>query len=150
MKEKIPRRANQCADGKERFLPGSEYVSLLTSTDHGWERTDFCLACWEKANKTREGQYWRGKIPLKIEKRQTPDEKALKLLRTLEEPKLLSVLALYLQRRGQIVRRGEGKGSIYYEIPESGETFALAKITLSPEEGREVGEQLVRLLDESP
>ncbi len=148
MKEKIPRRSNQCISGEERFVPGSEYVSLLLPTDHGWERRDYCSACWEKVDKKDEGQYWRGKIPLKVEKRLTPDEKALDLLRTLEEPKLLTVLALYLQRRGQIVRRGEEKGEIYYEIPENGETFALPKITLSPEEGKEAGEKLVGLLDE--
>ncbi len=143
-RSKIPRRLTHCIEGGEPFTPGSEYVSLLALTDEGWVRADYCPRCWEKEDREKKGQFWRGKIPLKKEKKLSPDEKALELFRKTEEPKLLSVLALYLHRRDQIVRRGDA----FYEIPETGEVIAVPKIHLSPEEGRAAGEQLVRLLDE--
>ncbi len=143
MKEKIKKRLSHCIAGNEPFTPGSEYISLLTSTDEGWERADYCLECWEKNKKP--GQFWRGKIPEKKVKKLSPDEKALELFRKTEDQKLLSVLALYLVRRDQAVRRCE----TYYEIPETGEVIVVPKMNLSPEEGKRVGEELVRLLDES-
>ncbi|MCC5832816.1 MAG: hypothetical protein JJU12_07225 [Chlamydiales bacterium] len=144
MKEKIPKRLTRCAAGDEPFTPGSEYVSLLKSTDEGWERADYCPKCWEQEKRGKYGPFWRGKIPLKKEKRHSPDEQALELFRRTEDPKLLSVLALYLHRRDQIARRSE----TYYEIPETGEVVVVPKMRLSPEEGRKAGEQLVRLLNE--
>lgn len=145
MKEKIPRRLTHCAVGGELFTPGSEYISVLVLTEEGWERTDYCPKCWEKEDKAKKGAFWRGRIPLKKEKKLSPDEKALELFRKTEDPKLLSVLALYLLRREQIMRRSE----TYYEIPETGEVIVVPKIPLSPQEGREAGEQLVKLLEES-
>ncbi len=147
MKEKIPRRSTHCCAGGEPLAPGSEYISVLTSTEEGYERADYCLACFEKITH-KSGQFWKGKIPQKVEKRQTPDEKALELFLAEEDPHLLAVLALYLQRRGQIIRRGEEKKMDVYEIPETGEAVAIPKVSLSPEQGKEAGEKLVRLLDE--
>jgi hypothetical protein len=143
-RNKIPRRSTHCVSGNEPFIPGSDYISVLLSTDEGWERADYCPKCWEKEKRAKEGQFWKGKIPLKKEKRLSPDEKALELFRKTEDPKLLFVLALYLHRREQIVRRSD----TFYEIPETGEVIAVSRITLSPEEGKKAGEQLVKLLNE--
>ena len=143
MKGKIPRRLSHCISGGEPFTPGTEYVSLLIAKEEEWERADYCLSCWEKVEKKGERQFWRGKIPLKTVKKLTPDEKALALFRNLDDPKILNVLALYLLRRQQIVRAG----SAHYEIPETGEVIAVPKLILTPEEGKEAGEALVKLLD---
>lgn len=142
MKEKIPRRSSHCHLGGEPLSPGSQYVTILIITESGCERKDYCAACFERVKKDEGAQYWKGKIPLKHEKRQTPDEKALDLFRRMEDPKLLVVLALYLQRRDQVVKRGE----LYYEIPETGEVVAVPKIPLTPDEARALGEQLIDLL----
>lgn len=144
MNEKIPRRHSHCIVGGEPLLPGSEYVSHLISTEQGWQRADYCTACWGKIEREISGQFWRGKIPLKKEKKISPDEKALLLFKTTSDPKMLAVLALYLLRREQIVKRGDQ----LYEIPETGEAVMVSKISLTPEEGREIGKQLMKLLDE--
>lgn len=143
MKEKIPRRSSRCHLGGEPLTPGTEYFSILIPTEMGYERKDYCPTCFEKINKQEGAQYWKGKIPQKIEKRQTPDQKALDLFRKMEDPKLLVVLALYLQRRDQVIKRGE----LYYEIPETGEVIAVPKISLTPDEGKALGEQLIDLLN---
>lgn len=150
MKEKIPRRSTHCVLGGELFTPGTEYMSQLIATENGWQRADYCLTCWEKTPKKKEGAYWRGRIPAKKEKKKTPDERALELFRKEEDPKLLSVLALYLQRRDQIIRRSEEKKRLLFEIPETGEIIPVPKMHLSPEEGRKIGEQLVKLLNAPP
>ncbi len=150
MQEKIPHRLTRCILGDEPFSPGSEYISVLTSTEEGWKRADYCPACWEKEAKNSRAQFWRGKIPLKKEKKLASDEKALEFFRKIEDPKLLSVLALYLLRRDQIVQRGEEKKMQYYEIPESGEVIIVPKISLSLEESQEVGEQLIKMFSQLP
>lgn len=148
MNEKIPRRLSACKMGGEPFQPGSEYLSVLNATGQGWERSDYCVICWEKIKKDIKGHFWRGKIPLKKDKKLSPDEKALGLFIKLDDPKLLSVLALYLQRRGQIMKRGEEKEFHYYEVPETGEMISVPKMILSPEESKDAGETLIHLLDD--
>jgi hypothetical protein len=139
---KIPKRSTNCDGCAAPFIPGSAYISILKSSEEGWERGDYCSKCWENEKEKNKGQFWRGKIPLKRDKKLSPDEKALDLFRETKDLKLLSVLALYLLRRDQIVKRGEA----YYEIPETGEVIVVEKIYLSPQEGKDAGEQLVRLL----
>lgn len=142
-KEKIPKRAPRCSVCETPFIAGSIYISALV----GEERTDFCEACWEKADQSRFEQHWKGKIPHKLEKKLTPDERALELFKSEEDPQLLAVLALYLQRREQVVKRSSTKKVEHYEIPETGEVITIDRIILSPEEGRAAGEKLVERLN---
>ncbi len=126
--KKIPNRAKQCSLKGESFEPGSTYLSCLTFKKGEWIREDFCPSCWEESQK--QGANWQGVIPLKKEKKKTPDEQALARFRQLEsQPKLRYLLALYLQRKGMLVKR---TGHLF-EIPETGEVFEVQMAPITEE-----------------
>lgn len=139
----LPRRSAHCSHGNEAFLPDSEYFSFLVMNEKGWQREDFCPACWAKVKgkkKLSEGVEWKGKIPRKKEKMATPDERASSLFlelhnsQDLDNQKLAYVLALYLERKKQLAHRGTLKNKLCFENQESGETFAIDRLSLSKEE----------------
>jgi hypothetical protein len=139
----VPRRTSQCVCGKKPFQSGDRYVSFLKMTEKGWVRKDYCEMCWKNSQGTDpEGLIWKGKIPLKRQKIMTADEKANHLFRTLvneksedlENQKLTFVLALYLERKKELVARGVLKNKSCFEHVESGEVFALDRVQLSQEE----------------
>jgi len=131
----IPARLKHCILGGEILTYGSEYISHL---DLDGKRSDYCLNCWEKIPKPKEGSYWKGKIPLKSEKKQRPDAQALQLFYQLKDPKYRYVLALYLQRKQQLVKRTK----TLYEIPETGEVFDIPPIVLSAEESEHIAHSI--------
>lgn len=124
----VARRLSRCILGEEPFEPGMEYLSCL---DLDGNRKDYCVSCWEKTQKPTTEHFWRGKIPEKKGKGHHPDKQALELFRQLEDPKKRFVIALYLQRKQQLLRRTQ----TLYEIPETGEIFDIEPIFISPEEG---------------
>jgi hypothetical protein len=138
--QSLPRRLSRCILGQEPFEQGMEYLSFL---DLEGCRRDYCPACWEKIEKKGEGHFWKGKIPYKQKKASQPDENALELFRQHKDPKQRFVLALYLQRRGQLMRRTQ----TLYEIPETGELFEVEKISLSLEEGERVAKEIHCLIE---
>ncbi len=140
MQKKIPVRASNCAQCSRVFQRGDSYVSQLSEDT----RRDYCSICWEKADFSDKGQFWHGKIPEKSEKKMRPDERALEFFQIGEDPKELTLLALYLQRRGQVVKR---KGSLY-EIPETGEVIFFEPVSLTPQESEEITARLIERLDE--
>ncbi len=138
--QQIPRRLSRCALGNELFEPGGNYISVL-DLDGG--RKDYCLTCWEKTLKPTGGHLWRGNIPLKKEKVTNPDVKALELFRSASDEKLRFVLALYLQRKQQLMRRTH----TLYEAPATGEVFDVPPIALTPQEGETLAQVIDQLLD---
>lgn len=137
----IPRRLARCFLEGESFAEGAEYISFL---DRQGNRQDYCPFCWERVKKPVEGHFWKGKIPLKKEKSSHPDKKTLELFRRLTDPKKRFVLALYLQRKQQLVRRTQ----TLYEIPETGEVFDLEKVTISTAEVDTLAHEIDRMIDE--
>jgi hypothetical protein len=134
----LPRRQARCILEGELFEQGSEYISLL---DFSGNRKDYCPACWQKVVKPLDGHFWRGKVPHKQEKTQV-DEKALTLFSEIKEPKLRFVLALYLQRKRQLIRRTK----TLFEIPDTGELFDIEPFFLSAEEGEHCAYEIEQLL----
>ena len=139
--QQIPRRLSHCALGDEPFEPGQKYISVL---DRDGGRKDYCPHCWEKTLKPPGGHLWHGSIPLKKEKVTNPDMKALELFRSAHEEKLRFVLALYLQRKQQLMRRTR----TLYEAPATGEVFDVPSIALSPQEGESLAQVIDHLLYE--
>ncbi len=138
----IPRRSLHCCEGKELFQPEEWIVSYLHNADGQLQRKDYCCACWEKVKKAGEGMegvFWKSKQEAKKQKTVFSDEKALTLFRKLaltnEKNALVTVLAYYLERKKQLVRRGkmsvEGKSVILFEIQETEEVFSVALSPLS-------------------
>ncbi|MFN0065559.1 MAG: hypothetical protein ACKVOH_04910 [Chlamydiales bacterium] len=143
---KIPRRNKRCCQNAEPFLPGSTYISKILN---GEERKDYCPACWEKVEE--KGQFWVGKIS---EKRDlSPDKKALALFSTLVEtrdkPPLLFLLALYLERNKELIRRPQlsGREERCYEVMESGELVFVPVLLVSPQEEAETLQELSHLFE---
>lgn len=150
----IPRRSSCCAVGREPLMPGSDYISYLSFD--GALRRDVCLACWEKieeSQKKREGHFWRGKIPSKMERPDPFDVKALKLFRDTfqaeQNPQVLFVLALYLQRRKQLILLSSTKKSqeSLFELIETGEVFALKTFHLKEEEMAAILQEIMQWID---
>lgn len=139
--QSIPRRLTRCILGGESFDKGSEYVSFL---DAEGNRKDYCPLCWEKITKTSEGHFWKGKIPLKKERLSNPDQRALELFKESCDPKIRFVLALYLQRKQQLVRRTP----TLYEIPATGELFNVEKEIPNPEESAALAHTVDQLINE--
>lgn len=147
IKSQIPTRAPCCFIGQESFKPASEYISYLKLNDSTQERVDICPQCWEKSGgKDFKGVYWKGRIPPKKTKPLALDEEALKLFKSLieigNEKKLLTFLILYLMRNGHLVQRPHH----IYEIPMTGEAYKFFLEVITPEEGKELAEELKRRL----
>ena len=87
--------------------------------------------------------FGKGKIPYKREKINPPDERAFKIFKETSDHKQKFVLALYLQRKDQLVRRTH----TLYENPETGELFDVAKVILSAEEGEALIQEIDHMID---
>jgi len=147
----IPRRGKQCVQAGEEFYPGADYYSVLIEEDkHGFQRQDFCVACWDKQAKEtwsiQADSYWRSTVTTtKPETHsialRTRDEKALDLLKeastanTTEDQEDLFLLALYLARRRLLYLRQErqqnGERLNIYEIASTEEMICVKKLNLS-------------------
>ncbi|MCB1136087.1 MAG: hypothetical protein KDK78_07460 [Chlamydiia bacterium] len=118
IKQSIPKRSHYCFQTKQAFEPGSEYFSLVYETPEGCDREDYSAAAWETHGKQRceelEGVYWKGEVPPRKPKPQTPEEKEKRAMEVLKE--LLAqegteseafVLSLYLRRRKKLLFKRE-------------------------------------------
>lgn len=118
---KIPNRARHCTAGQEPFEPGSKYTSTLDWQEGEWVRADYCDKCLHKKEDT--AHTWQGQIPKKQEKKAEPDEQAYSRFCTMYEskkqPELLYLLALYLERKKMLTRRGLS----FFEEVSSGKMF---------------------------
>ena len=145
IKYEIPRRAHFCASQKELFLESAEMISVLIPMSEGYERRDYCLACFEKDFSTFEQLegliYWKTVLSSKktTGKQYTRDERAIELLRESladkDQSVLCYVLALYLERRNQLVKRQEKRSKVdplvFYEVIDTGEILVVKKVELS-------------------
>lgn len=146
----IPSRAPYCSAGREPFEKGVNFVSFLEIEEEKCHRLDFCLECWEKIKKEKipQGLHWHGRIVPKKEKRVSHDAQALALLKkyydAANDKKTLYLLALYLERRKQLVLRGVMKGAQVFESVVEEEVFKVEKISLTFED---INALLPQLLD---
>lgn len=128
----LPRRLSHCSLKQEPFEQGMEYVSILFSDG---TRRDFCVKCWEDDQQKKEGAFWRGVVPIRRKKnatsvQQKQIERAFELFLKSSDPGERSLLALYLVRKRQLIRRTK----TLYEREETGELFDVAALTLTQEE----------------
>jgi hypothetical protein len=135
----LPKRLAHCILNGELLERGMEYYSFLDA--HG-NRKDYCSQCWIIAKK-EEGHFWKGKVPFKKEKKGKPDEKTLEIFKQESDPKKKFILAIYLQRKHQLIRRTQ----TIYEEPENGELFDVAHCSLSTEEGAALVQELTRHIE---
>lgn len=142
----LPARCTHCSCGKEPLLSGLNYVSYMNEL----QREDYCLPCWEKIQKEKkplDGAYWKGKVAPKKQKILSKDEKALAFFQQEyphENHEVLYVLALYLERRKQLVKKADLRGKAGFEIPLTGEIVYVKKVPVT----QDVIDKILKILDE--
>jgi hypothetical protein len=136
----IPRRSRKCYKGQEPLNPGEIYFSRITiSQEEVYERRDFCPQCWENEPLSPEAVSWKGDVPKKSAKEKAQDkaEAWLEALREALEgdqpdaPKEALLIALFLKRKRLLIEKGELKGKILFEAPETEELFLVPKVTFT-------------------
>lgn len=146
----IPRRAKICTLSAEHFVPGSLYFTRLIPLKEGeYERQDYSASSWEKVkDDLQDAIIWKGEVPKKtaLEKKTDKLEKGLEALRTalegesLEEQKEALLMALFLQRRKNLIARGEikkkGVVKLLFEVLDTEEMLAVSKVTLNSDDSR--------------
>lgn len=155
----LPKRSTACHLGKEALRPGMSYVSHICELEDKYTREDYCIHCWEtlqKKQRNTEGSYWIGKIPLKKQEPVQYDHRAFALFRELlqsseNDQKLLTLLALYLERQKLIERRPQMKDRSnstvqFYEVIETGEMIGIQLCSLSQEDSEKMIHQLKQRL----
>jgi len=135
-----------------------DYISVLEEIDDLLERRDYCTICWDAFTKRVDkvpSQHWRAKVPTKEEKEdasKSQDEKAMDLLKKLvsgdrvEDRHLAFVLALYLERRHQILLRKEMDSYYFYEIAMTEEMISVQRIDVMELDLEKLQEKLVEYL----
>ncbi|MFA6915306.1 MAG: hypothetical protein WC222_02835 [Parachlamydiales bacterium] len=151
----IPRRNARCVGCHQLFNPEQTYYSsILEQLDGTVTRQDHCTAC--RTSGAECDVAWQGKIPpsaTAFVNEAARCEKALELLRTFtqsedpEEKNQAFVLALYLERRKQIVLRkeiweGTKVATLLYEYLETGEMLHVPKVALDKIDLTLVAQQL--------
>lgn len=145
----IPRRHRYCVQGKEEFIPGQSYYSLLESGEQGYGRNDYCPECWKKTHEQHsdrlEGKiFWKSCVPQKLqasEEAMRRDERALELLKEFsssdqqEELCQAFILALLLTRNKLLQLRQEIEEEEctiqLYEVRNTEEMIGIKKVDLS-------------------
>lgn len=161
----IPKRAGVCAHGGELMAPGMTYYSslVLRDEDGGFDRHDYCAACWEQL--TQKGEKistWKSAIPAKKVASDLPkkrDDRAYYLLKeSLASDGVLAreeafVLSLYLARRRRIFLRQEmarnDQKFQLYEVAETEEMLCVPKVELSHLQVESLQLELAKKFNES-
>jgi hypothetical protein len=62
-------RAGHCCLCRRALEENETYHATLLETDQGFERRDYCAACWDDKYRQEAFSFWQAKIPPKQEKR---------------------------------------------------------------------------------
>lgn len=161
MKKKIgiPRRSRVCTRTREKFAPGSEYISIITEGENEGEfiREDISVAYWNQHG-SEEGlakakSHWKGKLPMKPEGVKEPEElmtRAFEMFEgALEQPEgelTAFILALFLARKKVLVLRQEmehyGRLHYLFESKEGEEVYSVPILHPTAEEVERVQGEL--------
>lgn len=160
----IKSRSTVCTKCQAAFQDKQPYFSFLKYTDEGYQRGDYCEACWPDVK--REGSpysMWRGVYqvpPAKPEdalKKETAESLLRKLLET-EDPSrrnVVFILAVMLERNKLLAERDvqkkdDGTWLRVYEHRKTGETFLIPDPRLRLEELEKVQIEVITLLGGKP
>jgi hypothetical protein len=160
----IRSRAHACQGCGQAFRDRQPCVSALFDAASGYERRDYCPACWEQPRPPDDPQpfsVWQGEFrePEKAAReepvRRETAESLLRRLIALEDPaktNVVYVLAVMLERSRQLVERDvrphESGGLLrVYEHRRSGDTFIVLDPRLRIEAIGEVQRQVIAMLE---
>ena len=156
----IKSRSAACLQCEQPFEDRQTYVSVLTFSDEGYVRGDYCSSCWEqKGNETQAYSVWQGMFKLPPAKPEDPVQKesAESLLRKLieddpeEHVNVIYILAVMLERKRIMeekdVKISDGTTTRIYEHRKSGDTFVIRDPLLRLDELEHVQEEVIRMLE---
>ncbi len=158
----IAKRGKVCAGTGEPFRPGSDVYSILVLNSEGeFERKDYSASYWQEQGEASllagTCGHWKSHIPVPEASPQTVHQQAINHLKRLvdeaQEQELAQLFAQYLQRSKQLslclgARKGPDKGSLYFEVPNTGEMIAVQKVPIQKEHLPEVEAKLFELVRE--
>ncbi len=158
----IRTRGTVCNGCENAFEDGNAYHSVLIFNEDGYNRSDFCQACWDGGKKDTPNivSYWKGvfKSPPPPAEEPLKKETAESLLRKLMEEddeemhSVIFILAVMLERKRTLIERDvhtrdDDQAMVrVYEHRKSGETFLVVDPKLSLTEIEPVQTQVINLL----
>lgn len=161
----IQGRARACQSCDRPFADREAYHTLLFEQRHGFERLDVCGACWENQHRhgatDRKGfvSHWQGvfSVPPPPPAEPIRRDSAESLLRQITErhhpdwQPAAFILAVMLERkrllrtREQLVQ--DGRRTLVYEMPRTGEVFTIPDPHLRLDQLEQVQQDVARLLE---
>lgn len=156
----IKPRGTVCLQCQVSFADQQAYVSRLIFSKDGYERSDYCKACWVQRTETdKVVSVWNGvyKIPPPKPEEPVKKETVESLLRRLIEchdevhRNVIFILIVMLERRRILVekdvqRNEDGTVVRVYEHRETGETFVITDPMLRMDQIKSVQEEVVAML----
>lgn len=151
--------ADQCAACGRKYNDKEKMASRLVFTEEGYQREDFCDACWD-AREDKSGlsvwtSVWHAPAPPKEEalKKETA-ESLLRELMEMEDPSKMNVifiLAVMLERRRIFVEKEvqlqpDGLKIRVYEHKKTGESFIVPDPDLRLKEIEHVQQEVMEML----
>jgi len=157
----IKSRSEACTACSAAFEDGQSYLSALLFGEAGYERADFCEACWQKSE-ALPAPYssWQGvyrKPPATGDNEPLKKETAESLLRKLiedEDPQneaVIYILAVMLERKKTLRERDvtvDDLGTVHrvYEHRQTGETFLILDPQLKLDKLEDVQTRVIEML----
>lgn len=156
----IKERCSACHSCNTAFADAQAYVSRLALGENGYERNDYCVACWSKLESSeRIISIWKSvyELPPPPAPEPLPRETAESLLRALIERgdethiNSMYILALMLERRRILVEketkiRPDGRPIRVYEQRKSGDTFIIVDPMLDLDQVEQVQQEVMAML----
>jgi hypothetical protein len=155
----IKPRAKGCSTCEKQFEAGEHYWSALSRGDAGFERADYCTACWPKVDEASLYSDWQGTFvpPPAKDEEALKKETAESLLRRLieeedgEQVDVIFILAVMLERKKILIERDvqfdrDDEMLRVYEHKLSGETFLIADPQLQLDALEVVQQKVVDML----
>jgi len=156
----IKPRGKDCAACQTNFADRQPYYARLQFGAEGYERTDFCEACWAKTSDGAEHfSTWKGiyRLPPVEPDRTIKRETAETLLRQLmaennpERGQVIYILCVMLERQRLLVEREirnepDGKRHVVYEHRKTGESFIIVDPQLKLNDLDHVQQEVLMLL----
>lgn len=155
----IRSRAEACVRCEKPFADGEAFMARLTYGAEGYQRSDFCMACWPEVAGETALSIWQSTFrlppppPPETVKRETAESLLRKLVAEDQENhrNTIYILAVMLERRRLLIERDvqvreDGLKLRIYEYRKTNETFVIPDPELKLAELTHVQEEVVAML----
>lgn len=156
----VTRPMGRCSLCSQAIHPDARFMAALVETPAGFERSDSCLACWDKFDRAHAVAFWQTQMPRPEQKKRLfVDDNVLcelfERLAAVSEPAKLNfrfVLALILMRKRLLIyestRKEEDREIWSVRLKGRDDLVDLLNPKLDESQMKEVGDQLAQILNE--